>query len=171
MTPFLTMTVPYLRTSPVHAPRRDVVVSAADSATLNVSIIESDDPDAAPLEVTGGIGGPMLSLFIWPSSCLSRSWDYGAPVMTPMTPLWSGDFTLTDAPTATFSITFPPAPMGSWPRRCNFSLLLTWDHGGAAYQIAHGVMNVMPAIGRTYEPTAIVTSDTTSTINDEVLVA
>ena len=77
--------LPYLR-GPNHIPRRDLVLGGADSMALEVAIVEYDNPAAPALDLTGGIGGPTLTLFIWPAGCWPRSWDYGAPCMTPGSP-------------------------------------------------------------------------------------
>ena len=37
--PTFAMTVPYLRTSPVHIPRRDLVLGRADSVFLRVTVV------------------------------------------------------------------------------------------------------------------------------------
>ena len=60
--------LPYLR-GPNHIPRRDLVLGGADSMALEVAIVEYDNPAAPALDLTGGIGGPTLSLFIWPAGC------------------------------------------------------------------------------------------------------
>ena len=38
------MTVPIARTSPIHIPRRDLVLGRADSLYLRVTVVDSDDP-------------------------------------------------------------------------------------------------------------------------------
>jgi hypothetical protein len=177
---FATLVIPVLRTSPIRIPRRDFVVTAADATTLTLQLVESDDPSALPIEVSGGIGGPLPSLFVWPPQRAAggpgwgAGWDYGWGYFpgAPATPLWQGDFSLVDAPSATYAIGFPPGPMpGSyWPLRCPWSLLLTSGHGDQSVTLAWGVINIMPGVRRNYAPTAIITTDG-STINNEVLVA
>ena len=165
--------LPYQRTSPIHIARRDLVLGFPDSMTLNVQIVEADDPDALPIELSGGIGGPLLSLFIWPWACFRGSWDYGAPWFSPGQPLWSGDFTLADAPSATFSITFPPGTMAAWPRRACWAMQLTEDHGAAVTQLAWGNLHAMPSGQRVLTPTAIITDPGSTILTDPstVLVA
>ena len=75
--PSYSMTMPWLRTSPVHVPRRDLVLGIADSLWLRVTVVESDRPEALPIELTGGIGGPTLQMLVWPDTCYRTTWDYG----------------------------------------------------------------------------------------------
>jgi hypothetical protein len=56
--------VPYQRMSPIDIPRRDLVLAAPDSVLLSVSIIESDDPAAEALVITGGVGAPTLRMTV-----------------------------------------------------------------------------------------------------------
>ena len=62
--------LPYLRSTPIHIPRRDLVVGGADSVLLEVGVVESDDPSAQAIVLTGGIGGPALRMTVWPWSYL-----------------------------------------------------------------------------------------------------
>lgn len=156
--------LPYARVSPVRIPRRDLVLGVPDSLALNVTIIEADDPNAPPIEISGGIGGSLLSLFIWPWDCFRHSWDYGAPWMTPGSPLWSGDFIVTDAASATFAISFPPGTMAMWPRRACWSMQLAEDHGDAVTMLAWGNLHVMTSGQRLVQPTPIITNPDNSAI-------
>ncbi len=45
----LAMTLPLVRRSAIHVPRRDIVVGAGDEMVLRVSLVESDRHDAAPV--------------------------------------------------------------------------------------------------------------------------
>lgn len=174
-----TLILPWLRTSPVHIPRRDLVLAAADSLMLSVQIVQSDNPDALPIEVTGGIGGPLLSLFVWPwSSCRwswdyrvpwsywPSGWDYGAFGTTATAPLWSGDFTISDAPSATFGISFPPGTMAAWPRRACWSMQLTEDHGAVVTMLAWGNLHAMASGQRLVTQTAIITDPGSTILTD-----
>src|SRR4249920_2269947 len=82
----LALTLPLDRISPVRVPTRDLVLGGTDSVTLLVSIVDRDSPDALPIELSGGIGGPAVSMFVWPDSrgCHGPyfggwgcDWDYG----------------------------------------------------------------------------------------------
>ena len=150
--------LPYLR-GPNHIPRRDLVLGGADSMALEVAIMEWDNPSAPALDLTGGIGGPVLTLFIWPAGCWPRSWDYGAPCMTPGSPLWSGDGTISGCGPGTFDIVFPRGTMATWPRRCEWSMQLTWDHDAQVSQLAWGNLHVMPSGQRLLTPPTAITTD------------
>lgn len=164
--------LPYLR-GPNHIPRRDLVLGGADSLALEVAIVEYDNPAAPALDLTGGIGGPTLTLFIWPAGCWPRSWDYGAPCMTPGSPLWSGDGTISTCGPGTFVIAFPPGSMARFPPRCGWSIQLGWDHDGQVSQLAWGNLHVMPSGQRLLTPpTAITTSGgSTAIATPDMLVA
>ena len=68
------ITLPLDRTSPVHIPIRDLVLGGTDSGTLLLSLVDCDSPDALPIDLTGGIGGPAVSLFVWPDG---YRWGWG----------------------------------------------------------------------------------------------
>ena len=50
----------------MRVPIRDLALGSTDSVTLLVSVVDRDSPDALPIELTGGIGGPAVSMFVWP---------------------------------------------------------------------------------------------------------
>ena len=153
-----TFVVPYLRSSPLYIPRRDLVISAADSVSLSVLIVESDDPSAAPLELTGGLGGPALRLYIWPDS-LSYRWDYGAPFASPGSVLWSSLGTVNPDAAGTFDFSIPPGTFACIPRRCLFSLQLEWNSATDVQMLANGVLNVMQGARTAVPSTALTTDD------------
>lgn len=138
-----TLILPYQRSSPVHIPQRDLVVSAADSISLRVTVVESDDPGADALVLTGGIGGPSCMLLVYPDYCWRSHWDYGAPFVSPGVSLWSGMGVISDA-IGSFDIAIPAQTMGTWPRRCRWSVLLDWDGGDQAELLAEGFLHVRP---------------------------
>ena len=129
--PSFAMTVPYMRTSPVHIPRRDLVLGRADSLFLRVTVVDSDSVCAQAIDLTGGIGGPVLQMLVWPDHHHRTSWDYGA-YWTPQCPqsvLWVGTGTISDAIGA-FDISFPSGTMAGWPRRCRWCVQLNHDTHG-----------------------------------------
>ncbi len=128
--PRFAMTLPWLRTSPVHVPRRDLVLGLADSLSLRITVVESDNPDALPIDLTGGIGGPTLQMLVWPDTYYRTSWDYGARPQCPQSVLWTGTGVVSDA-TGAFDIAFPSGTMSGWPRRCGWCVQLNHDTGGA----------------------------------------
>jgi len=135
----LTMILPVAR-NPLHPPRRDLVVSSADCLSLRVTIVESDDPSAQALVLTGGIGGPVARLVVWAEGP-GTSWDYGRSAARVQQTLWSGDGVLSDA-IGSFDIHIPAATMANWPVRCGWSVHLDWDGGGSAQMLAEGYLHV-----------------------------
>ena len=152
----MTMILPYGRASPLHIPTRDLVVSSADSIDLTVTIVESDDPSAQALVLTGGIGGPACTLLVWPESGYRHWWDYDAPPLCPRTTLWMGTGTLAEA-IGSFEIFMPAATMANWPRRCAWAVLLDFDGGGQCEMIAQGHLHVRPSATRPITSLALLT--------------
>jgi len=151
-----TFIVPYLRTSPVHIPRRDLVLGATDNLALRVTIVESDVSTAQVLEITGGIGGPAVRLAVWRDSPRCW-WDYGAPGSVAPEVLWTGTGTESNA-IGSFEIAIPQATMSDWPPRCGFWLFLDWDGGLDSELLAQGALHVRMASG---SPTVTATPITT----------
>ncbi len=151
----MTMILPYTR-GPLHIPRRDLVLSAADSIALRVTIVESDDPSAQALVLTGGIGGPTCMLLVYPGDWHWGRWDYGAPRVCPGTVLWSGMGVISDA-IGSFDIDIPVGTMAAWPRRCAWSVMLDWDGGSDAEMIAEGYLHVRPSGQRLVIPAELTT--------------
>jgi len=158
MTQF-SLTLPLDRVSPVRVPTRDLVLGGTDSVTLNVSIVDRDSPDALPVELSGGIGGPAVSMFVWPDhrggygphfggwgSGDDYGWGswYGGGVAGPGTVLWSATGVILDTTTGTFAIVVPPGTMGCWPRRCRWAIYFDADAGGSA--IAGGPNGLVSAL-------------------------
>ena len=137
--------LPYLRSTPIHIPRRDLVVGGADSVLLEIGVVESDDPSAQAIVLTGGIGGPALRMNVWPWSYLHWPWDYGRPSHLPYTVLWSGAGTLSSTRLGTFEVRIPVTTMMSWPVRCIYALQLDWDAGTLSETLAQGALHVRRA--------------------------
>jgi len=141
-----TIIAPYRPTSPLHVPRRDLVIAGAASLALRVSIVADDTANAAALELTGGIGGPALRMVIWRDSPRT-AWDYGAPAGESPEVLWTGTGTIAaDAP-GSFDIAMPQGTASDWPRRCGFHLYLDWDGGMQSELLAMGSLHLVPAFG------------------------
>jgi hypothetical protein len=96
--PSFAMTVPYIRTSPIHIPRRDLVLAAADSLSLRVTVVDSDRACSQAIELTGGIGGPGAQFSVWADTHEPHCWDYGANRPACGQILWTGAGVLSDAP-------------------------------------------------------------------------
>jgi hypothetical protein len=174
----LALTLPLDRISPVRVPTRDLVLGGSDSVTLLVSVVDRDSPDALPIELSGGIGGPALSLFVWPDSrgCHGPNfggwgcgWDYGwggwysGGVAGPGTVLWSATGVILDMATGTFRIRVPAGTMGAWPRRCRWAVFFDAEGGGEAELLAEGHLHIRPMVSRAIAPLILLTDDTLPT--------
>jgi hypothetical protein len=159
------LTLPLDRVSPIRVPTRDLVLGGTDSVTLNVSIVDRDSPDALPIELSGGLGGPTVSMFVWPSG-YGRGWschDYGwghwhnGGVAGPGTCLWATTGVILDTTTGTFQIRVPVGTPGNWPRRCRWAIYLDWDGGGEAELLSEGHLHVRPMVSRAVTPIIMLT--------------
>ena len=184
----IALTLPLDRTSPLHIPTRDLVLGGTDSGTLLVSVVECDNPDALPIDLSGGLGGPTLSLFVWPDGyrggcggwggwhggggwggyCHDYGWGWhGGGVAGPGTVLWSATGTIYDAATGTFAIAIPAGTMGTWPRRCRWAIFLDADGGGEAELLAEGHLHVRPMVSRAIAPVIMLTDTLQPVLTDD----
>ena len=168
--PSIAMTVPYMRTSPVHIPRRDLVLGRADSLFLRVTVVSADSVCAEAIDLSGGIGGPVLQMLVWPDQHGRSSWDYGAYwhwPQCPQTVLWVGTGVISDALGA-FDISFPTATMAGWPRRCAYALQLDYDGGGGTDLLAEGRLHLSHSVPRsTGAPVIMLTDPTPPVLTDD----
>ena len=162
-----TLILPYLRTSPVHIPRRDLVLSSADSLTLRVTIVESDNPTAQALLLTGGLGGPALRLLVWADNLRCRSWDYGAPPVPVGALLWAGAGVMADA-IGSFDVVIPAGAMASWPLRCGWAVQLDIDSDTGSQMLATGSLHVVWSVPAAIDHTLILT-DASEPISEDDL--
>ena len=171
------LTLPLDRVSPVRVPIRDLVLGGTDSLTLLVTIVDRDSPDALPIELTGGIGGPAVSLFVWPAgygrgygwgNCHDYGWGgwYGGGVAGPGTVLWSATGTVLDAPSGTFAILIPAGTMGGWPRRCRWAIYFDADGGGEAELLAEGHLHVRSMVSHAITPLIMLTDTNPAVLTD-----
>jgi hypothetical protein len=174
------LTLPLDRVSPVRVPTRDMALGGTDSLTLTVTVVESDDPDAPPIELSGGIGGPTVSLFVWPAcygpgygwgGCHDYGWGWpgGAGiggVAGPGTTLWTGVGTISDMAAGQFEIRIPAGAMGGWPRRCRWAMFLDTDAGGEAQLLAEGHLHVRPMVSRAIAPLIMLTDPNPATLTN-----
>jgi len=183
MTTF-TLSLPLDRVSPIRVPTRDLVLGGTDSVTLNVSIVDRDSPDALPIELTGGIGGPTVSMFVWPDhrggygpnfggwGCCDYGWG-GWPggcgiggVAVPGTVLWSATGVVLDTTTGTFQIRVPPGTLGNWPIRCRWAIYFDADGGGEAELLSEGHLHVRPMVSRSIAPLIMLTDPNPAALTD-----
>jgi hypothetical protein len=170
------LSLPLDRISPVRVPTRDLVLGSTDSVTLLVSIVDRDSPDALPIELSGGIGGPAVSMFVWPDSrgCHGPNfggwgcdWDYGWGGWHGAGPaLWTGFATLDDMTTGTFAIKVPAGTMSGWPRRCRWVIFFDTDGGGEAELLAEGRLHIRPMLSRAIDPLILLTDPNPAVLTD-----
>lgn len=174
-----TLTLPLDRVSPVRIPTRDLVLGGTDSLTLSVTVIEYDSPDAPPMTLTGGIGGPACSLFVWPGGHGRGYWgdchDYGwgwpggavsGGIAGPGTVLYAATGTVSATVPGTFDILIPAGTMGGWPLRCRWAVLLDFDTGGGAELLAEGHLHVRPMVSRLIAPLIMLTDPNPAVLTD-----
>jgi len=136
------ITLPYRRTSPVHIPRSDLVLSAADSLLLTVCVVESDHPSAQAIVLHTDADGPAMQLVLWDDADYGYAWgDYqrafvpGALLQSlpgcPGSAAGSWDFHI---PTGTFA---------DFPRRCGWAILLLWANGAKSSVLGQGIANFL----------------------------
>jgi hypothetical protein len=176
----LSLTLPLDRVSPVRVPVRDLALGGTDSLTLNVSIVDRDSPDALPIDLTGGLGGPAVSMFVWPDGrrrghggwdgwggCQDYGWGwYGGGIAGPATTLWAGTGAIINAATGTFAILIPAGTMGGWPRRCRWAVLFDADGGGEVELLAEGHLHVRPMVSRAIAPLIMLTDPNPAVLTD-----
>ena len=177
------LTLPLQRVSPVRIPTRDLVLGGTDSVTMLISVVDRDSPDALPIELSGGIGGPAVSMFVWPDhrggygphfggwgSGDDYGWGgwYGGGIAGPGTVLWSATGVILDVTTGTFAIVVPAGTMGGWPRRCRWAIFLDEDGGGTAELLAEGHLHVRPMVSRFIAPLILLTDPTPAVLTDDV---
>jgi len=141
-----TLIIPYLRSSPLYDARRDLVIHAAESLFLRVTVIEQDDPSAQLLVVTGGLGGPAAMLTIWADydgGC--RCCDYGRPPARGST-LWSG-WATPQPGLGSFDWHLDAGVFYSLPRRCGWAVQLVWDAGTNVDVLQQGRLHIMGTFG------------------------
>lgn len=158
-----TITVPYLRSSPLYDARRDLVAHSAESLSLRVTVVERDDPNAQLLVLTGGLGGPAAQLSFWADyepGC-SRNCDYGRPPYRGAT-LWTGWGTPQPG-LGSFDWHVPAGTLYSLPRRCGWAVQLVWDAGAKVDMLMSGIVHIGgvfgPATGVEGAESIILTSD------------
>ena len=138
----LSIAVPYARVSPLYLPRRDLVLDAADSLSLLVTVIETDAPDAALIDLATGPTFPVFTLQIWQDS-IRQIWDYGGSSSQVGTVLYEAEGAISTWP-GTIEFTVPGDTLAAWPRRCGWSVNMDHDDTLSETLMA-GIMNVRGA--------------------------
>jgi hypothetical protein len=137
------ITLPYLRTSPVHVPRRDLVLSASDSLLLNVAVVERDHPSSSALILTTDACGPSMQLVLWnESDRWNTCCDYERPGTVYGTVLRSVTGHPGDA-VGSWDFHIPTGTFANFPRRCGWTILLLWNDGTSSSVLAQGIVSFL----------------------------
>jgi hypothetical protein len=121
----LSFALPYNRVSPLYLPRRDMVLDAADSLSLAVTITESDDPATGLIDLVTGPTFPEFTLSIWPES-QQTVWDYGGMAI-PSRSLMVVEGIISAIYPGTVDFAIPVDTMRAWPLRCGFAIRMAHD--------------------------------------------
>lgn len=162
--------LPYLRGSPIHIPRRDLVVASSDSLTLLVTVVESDDPTAKRIDLTGGLGGPVARLCVWSLRGHGYAWwDYGAAWCDSSRLIGSADGTISATEPGSWDFFIPAGNIGgpNWmPPRCGWSFHLVFDDQQQSEMLAHGIMQIRWGARSMVPLVPLLTDDGTPVLTD-----
>jgi hypothetical protein len=162
----ISLTLPYQR-SPLHTPRRDLVLAASDSLTLRVTVVQSDNPDAAPLLLTGGLGGPALRMIVRRTTPGLHP-DYGHYAQH-FGVLGVIDASVVTGTPGTFALVLAMSAMACWPPRCYFEIQLNNAASGASHILAHGMLHVFGGAAATYSEIPLLTDDSDPVLSDDAV--
>ena len=137
------ITLPYLRTTPVHVPRRDLVLSASDSLLLTVSVVERDHPSAPALILTTDACGPSMQLVLWNErDGWNACCDYERPYPVYGMVLRSTTGRPGTAP-GSWCFDLPTGTFANYPLRCGWTILLLWNEGTSSSVLGQGIMSFL----------------------------
>lgn len=122
----LAFAVPYHRVSPLYLPRRDLVLDAADSLSLAVTVTESDAPGASLIDLHTGPTFPAFTLTIWQDST-TNMWDYGARPMQIGGVLATVAGFISGSYPGTVNFTIDAGSMSAWPVRASYAIRMDHD--------------------------------------------
>lgn len=140
----LAFALPYVRSSPLYLPRRDLVLDASDSLSLAVTVTESDAPGAALIDLATGPTFPGFTLQVWPDSA-QWGWDYGAVPPQPASVLFEVEGVISVTLPGTVDFTVPAATLADWPLRCGWRVRMDHDTTLSETLLA-GILHVRPAV-------------------------
>lgn len=145
--PSMALTLPVQRRSPIIVPRRDMVVLGGDSVMLEVLLVESDRPDAAPYAVELVGLGAALTLTVWDTP---RVADYGLTLRgVASRAVYTGQ--AVEGQSGRIDVEMPAGVSNGWAGRLGWSVQLEYD--GAFSTLCWGALSVMPGPGaRTPDP-------------------
>lgn len=129
-------TLPVARRSPIIMPRRDLYLGNGDSLTLALTLVDSDRPDAAAVDLSGV--GPRVRLTLW--SGIMRC-DYGL-TLTGARAVAVVDGVVADPVLGRVDMAIEPGVLRTYQGRLGWSIQL--DYAGPVTTLAWGVVNLRP---------------------------
>lgn len=162
----LAMTLPVGRRSPLYIPRRDLVLDVHDSLNLNLLIVASDNPDAAPLDLSGI--GPAVRFIVWqaPSSWWDYGFrDYGWPIGRAVVSSVLG--TISPSIPGSVSVAIPRNALACRGLRLGWSVQL--DYAGDLSSIVWGALHLQPGAAGLLESDLDLLNDSFVPITDNGL--
>jgi len=136
------ITLPYRRTSPVHVPRSDLVLSSADSLLLQVIVVETDHPSAQTLILHTDANGPAMQLVLWDDADYGHAWGDYERAFTPGALLQSIPGTPGSA-AGSWDFHIPTGTFADFPLRCGWAILLLWADGAKSSVLAQGIASFL----------------------------
>src|SRR6476646_7542960 len=115
----LSIAIPYQRVSPLYLPRLDLTLTAADSLSLAVTVIESDAPSAVLIDLTTGPTFPGLTFQVWQDS-VDGVRDYGGFQSQPGTVLTEVEGVISAIYTGTVDLTVRADTLKGWTVSCGW---------------------------------------------------
>jgi hypothetical protein len=139
----LAITLPLARDSMTRIPRRDLVISASDDTVLAMTLVAADNPDAAPIDLSGL--GPRVRVSIWYESL---RWDYGMVALGPRAVQWAADAVISSDTPGLATLTIPRGSLANWgAARRSLLWAVQYDDGTALSTLAAGVIHAQAAVG------------------------
>lgn len=153
------MTVPIIRRSPIRIPRRDLVASSGDNLSLRMTLVTSDRPDAAPVDLSGF--GPQVLLRVW---AMAANWcDYGRP--NGGTVLMQGAGVVTDGAAGKVTLGFGAGAITAIGPRMGWTVQM--GYGGDVATLCWGVLNLFRGSSVVSDPSYVLTDDGGIVLTDD----
>ena len=139
-----TIVLPYLRSSPICIPRRDIALAGTDNLALQIVVVESDDPSASPV-VIGAPDGPTLNVKFWvgPWQRSWWTWDYGLPPFCVPSLLCSIDGIPTVGFDGTWDVAVPIGTFQDYPAHIKWGVFMNFGTGTGSEMLASGSVTIM----------------------------
>lgn len=152
----------------LHIPRRDLVAARSDSLVLTFTIVQSDDPSAPVLFLTGGVGGPSLRMIVR-RPAPGNTWDYGLTASAWGT-LGAIEGTISASYAGSFDVVLASSAMSAWPSRCYYEIQLNNAGHGTSQILAHGMLHLSGGTAVTFAEIPLLTDGGELVLDDDAVV-